>query len=90
MVVNVKKHNSLDIDEKQEKCSTVQLDVTNFTSKCVFIVWAPSKNTTTIWRCLDHNLMCLYFLMIFFNVHSWNIFCLSDIFTRLGIKINIL
>ena len=33
-----KKHNSLDIDEKQEKCSTVQLDVTHFTSKCVFIV----------------------------------------------------
>ena len=43
MVVNVKKHNSLDIDEKQEKCSTVQLDVTNFTSKCVFIVSSFKK-----------------------------------------------
>ena len=38
-----KKHNSLDIDEKQEKCSTVQLDVTNFTSKCVFIVSSFKK-----------------------------------------------
>ena len=38
-----KKHNSLDIDEKQEKRSTVQLDVTNFTSKCVFIVSSFKK-----------------------------------------------
>ena len=39
--------NSLDIDERQEKRSTIQLDVTNFTSKCVFIV-SSFKNTIII------------------------------------------
>ena len=43
MVVNVIKHNSLNIDEKQEQRSTVQLDVTKFTSKCVFIVSSFKK-----------------------------------------------